>query len=179
MTDIYQQATDNLVQSFGLLTESAGFNRMTGQIYALLYMSPSQLSLGEIAEKLGASKGTISLNSTSMERWGMIKRYNRLADRRDYYEADTDFWKVIRSILRNREKKLINDFKNSLSDNIKELKKDGNDEESKFYIARLQHMQDFTNTFIRMLNAYLAMDKFNPGRLAAIGSVKKGEDNED
>ena len=179
MAEIYHQATDNLVQSFGLLTESAGFSRMTGQIYALLYMSPSQLSLGEIAEKLGASKGTISLNATSMERWGMIKRYNRPADRRDYYEADIDFWKVIRSILRNREKKLINDFKNSLSDNLTELKKDRNDEESKFYIARLQHMQDFTNTFIRMLNAYLAMDKFNPGRLAAIGSGKKGEDNED
>jgi DNA-binding transcriptional regulator GbsR (MarR family) len=179
MMDTYQQATENLVQSFGLLTESAGFSRMTGQIYALLYMSPSQLSLGEIAEKLGASKGTISLNTTSMERWGMIKRFNRPADRRDYYEADTDFWKVIRSILRNREKKLINDFKSSLSGSIKELKKCSNDEESRFYITRLQHMQDFTNTFIRMLNAYLAMEKLNPGRLAMAGSTKPGDEDED
>jgi DNA-binding transcriptional regulator GbsR (MarR family) len=179
MTDTYQQATDNLIQSFGLMTESAGFSRMTGQIYALLYLSPTQLSLGEIAEKLGASKGTISLNTTSMEHWGMIKRYNRPADRHDYYEADTDFWKVIRSILRNREKKLINDFKNSLSDSLKELKKCKDDEESKFYITRLQHMQDFTNTFMRMMNAYLGMDKFNPGRLASISTAKNGEENED
>jgi DNA-binding transcriptional regulator GbsR (MarR family) len=175
--DTYRQATENLIQSFGVLTESAGFSRMTGQIYALLYLSPNQLSLGEIAEKLNASKGSISLNTTSMERWGMIKRFNRPADRRDYYEADTDFWKVIRSILRNREKKLINDFKNSLSDSLKDVKKHGKDEESKFYIDRLQHMQDFTNTFTRMLNAYLAMDKFNPGRLASIG--KQGDENED
>ncbi len=114
-----------------------------------------------------------------MERWGMIKRFNRPADRRDYYEADTDFWKVIRSILRNREKKLINDFKNSLSDNLKELKKCKNDEESKFYITRLQHMQDFSNTFMRMFNAYLAMDKFNPGKLAMKGIDKQDNENED
>ena len=179
MTDTYQQATENLIQSFGVLTESAGFSRMTGQIYALLYLSPTQLSLGEIAEKLGSSKGNISLNTTSMEHWGMIKRFNRPADRHDYYEADTDFWKVIRSILRNREKKLINDFKNSLSDSLKDLKKCNGDEESKFYVARLQHMQDFTNTFMRMLNAYLAMEKFNPGKLAAIGFARNGEEYED
>ncbi len=177
--DIYQQATENLIQSFGVLTESAGFSRMTGQIYALLYLSPTQLSLGEIAEKLNASKGTISLNTTGMERWGMIKRFNRPADRRDYYEADIDFWRVIRSILRNREKKLINDFKNSLSDSLKDLKKSNQDEESKFYIDRLQHMQDFTATFTRMLNAYLAMDKFNIGRINMTGIGKQGSEDED
>jgi hypothetical protein len=29
------------------------------------------------------------------------------------------------------------------------------------------------------MNAYLGMDKFNPGRLASISTAKNGEENED
>jgi DNA-binding transcriptional regulator GbsR (MarR family) len=177
MAEAYQQTTDNLVQALGQLAESAGFNRMIGQIYGLLYLSPARLSLGEIAEKLNASKGSASLNTTSMERWGMIKRFNLPADRRDYYEADTDFWKVIRGILRNREKKLINEFKNSVAASMKDLKNSGAaGKEAKFYQARLKHMLDFTSTFTRMLNAYMALEKFNFGGLAGKG---KGEDKDE
>jgi HTH-type transcriptional regulator, glycine betaine synthesis regulator len=178
-SDAYQTTTDSLVQALGQLAESAGFNRMIGQIYGLLYLSPARLSLGEIAEKLNASKGNASLNTTSMERWGMIKRINLPADRRDYYEADTDFWKVIRGILRNREKKLINEFKNSVAASMKELKAAGSvDKEAKFYQARLKHLMDFLNTFTRMFNAYIALEKFNFGGLTMAGKGKEDTDEE-
>jgi len=179
MAEILQQTTDNLVNALGQLAESAGFNRMIGQIYGLLYLSPVQLSLGEIAEKLGASKGSASLNTTSMERWGMIKRFNRPADRRDYYEADTDFWKVIRGIMRNRERKLITDFKNSVAENLKEVKNAGTDKESRFYQARLKHMLDFTTTFNRLFTAYMALEKFNIRGLILAGGGKAGDEKDD
>jgi HTH-type transcriptional regulator, glycine betaine synthesis regulator len=178
MTEKYQQATDSLVQALGQLAESAGFNRMIGQIYGLLYLSHTQLSLGEIAERLGASKGSASLNTTSMERWGMIKRFNRPADRRDYYEADTDFWKVIRGIMRNRERKLITDFRNSIKDSLKDLSGTAKDKESKFYEARLKHMLDFTNNFNRLFAAYMALEKFNFTSLNT-ASRKQEEDDEE
>ncbi len=104
MDQACQQAVDNLVTALGRLSETAGFKRMLGQIYALLYLSPAPLSLAEMAEKLGVSKASVSLNTENMERMGMIRRFNRPADRRDYYEADPDFWKVIRGILHDREK---------------------------------------------------------------------------
>ena len=180
MTDTYQQITDNLIQSLGQLAESAGFNHMIGQIYGLLYLNPTRLSLGEIAEKLNASKGNASLNTTSMERWGMIKRINLPADRRDYYEADTDFWKVIRGILRNREKKLISDLKGSVANSMKELKTAGvADKEAKFYAARLKHLMDFLNTFTRLFNTYMALEKFNFSGLAMAGKGKMGDENEE
>jgi HTH-type transcriptional regulator, glycine betaine synthesis regulator len=177
-TAVFQQSSENLIQALGQLAENAGFNRMIGQIYALLYLSPTQLSLGEIAEKLGASKGNASLNTTSMERWGMIKRFNRPADRRDYYEADTDFWKVIRGIMRTREKKIMNDFRNSLAESLKEVKKHRGDKAGEFYEERLKHMLDFTTMFTRMLNAYVALERFNFKGLAKTGTVKGEIDEE-
>jgi DNA-binding transcriptional regulator GbsR (MarR family) len=179
MSDTAKQVTDNLIQSLGQLAESAGFNRMIGQIYALLYLSPVQLSLGEIAEKLNSSKGNVSLNTQSMERWGMIKRFNRPSDRHDYYEADTDFWKVIRGILRNRENKLIGEFKTSVADSLQEIKKCERDEETKFQAARLKHMMGFLNTFNRFFNAYMAMERFSLGSITLAGKDKTGDENED
>lgn len=156
-----RQATDDLVNSLGRLSETAGFSRIIGQIYSLLYLSPAQLSLGEIAERLGVSKASVSLNIKNMERMGMVKRFNRPADRHDYYEANPDFWKVIRSILHDREKKLLGDLKNMLSRNLQNVKKSAvSDKESKFYAERLKHMLDFLNMFSRLLNAYLALEKF-------------------
>ena len=109
----------------------------------------------------------------------MIKRINRPSDRHDYYEADTDFWKVIRGILRNREKQLINDFKSSVTDSLKEVKTAGGDEEARFYTARLKHLLDFLNTFNRFFNAYMALEQFSFNGLGIVGRKKKGEDNDD
>jgi DNA-binding transcriptional regulator GbsR (MarR family) len=114
-----------------------------------------------------------------MERWGMIKRFNRPADRHDYYEADTDFWKVIRGILHNREKKLITDFKSSVTDSLKEVKKAGEDKEARFCAARLKHLLDFVNTFNRLFNAYMALEQFSFGGLGKIGKGQTGDDNEE
>jgi DNA-binding transcriptional regulator GbsR (MarR family) len=177
MSDATLQAREKLVESMGRLAETAGFNRMIGQIYALLYLSSAPLSLGEIAEKLGVSKGSVSLNTRNMERMGMLRRYNHPADRRDFYEADTDFWKVVRGILRDREKKLIGDFKGMLSESLRELKKSP-DEDAGFYEERLKHMQDFLNMFSRLLNAYLALEKFRfnlPGQLGGRGPERSAE----
>jgi DNA-binding transcriptional regulator GbsR (MarR family) len=179
MSDATLQAREKLVESMGRLAETAGFNRMIGQIYALLYLSSAPLSLGEIAEKLGVSKGSVSLNTRNMERMGMLRRYNHPADRRDFYEADTDFWKVVRGILRDREKKLIGDFKGMLSTSLHDINKSGTtDEEAEFYQERLKHMLDFLNMFSRLLNAYLALEKFRfnlPGQLGGRGPERSAE----
>jgi DNA-binding transcriptional regulator GbsR (MarR family) len=154
---------ENLSQSLGQLAEFAGFNRTLGQIYALLYLNSSALSLGEIAEELGVSKGNVSLNTRLMERWGLIKQVNRAADRRDYYEVEIDFWKVIQGILQGRERKKINDIGNLLAKSLKDVEKmkgSEADKDAQFYRERLQHMLEFYELFDQLFSALLALDDF-------------------
>jgi DNA-binding transcriptional regulator GbsR (MarR family) len=163
MTIELTRVRENLSQSLGQLAEFAGFNRSLGQIYALLYLNSNALSLGEIAEYLGISKGNVSLNTRLMERWGMIRQFNRAADRRDYYEVETDFWKVIRGILQDRERKKINEIGSMLNKSLKDIKKlkNGNtDIDAQFYRERLQHMLEFYELFDQLFSAVLAPDDF-------------------
>jgi DNA-binding transcriptional regulator GbsR (MarR family) len=176
MTTEYKNIRENLVQSLGQLSEDAGFGRSFGQIYGLLYLSPEKLSLGEVAENLGVTKGNISLNVHTLERWGLIRRFNKTSDRRDYYEVETDFWKIIRGILRDREKQKIGDLKKTLADGLKEVDKSGSGE-AEFYEERLKHMIGFIDAFNRMLNAYLTLEKFRFTTLGRIGKENAGDDD--
>src|SRR3970040_1202820 len=81
-----------------------GFPRGMGAIFAVLYLSPAPLSLDEIAQKTGLTKGAISTEIRALARMGLVHRSSKLGDRKDYYEAETDFYAAIRSILKERQK---------------------------------------------------------------------------
>lgn len=74
-----------------------------GAIFAVLYLSPNPLSLDEIVTQTGLTKGAVSTEVRALARLGLVHRSSKLADRKDYYEAETDFYKSIRSILKERQ----------------------------------------------------------------------------
>jgi len=162
MTNDLRQVRDNLNQSLGQLAEFAGFNRTVGQIYGLLYLNSNNLSLTEIAETLGISKGNVSLNTRLMEQWGLLRQFNRAADRRDYYEVEIDLWKIIRGILQTRERKKINDIGAFLRRSLQDVEKlRSSDKDAQFYHERLSYMLEFFELFDQLFNAFLALDDFN------------------
>lgn len=163
MENTLEKAKEDLIQELGRLSGFAGFNKVMGQMYGLLYLNKEPVSLGEIAEQLGISKGNASLNIRYMERWGLIHPISKKGDRRDYYQAETDFWKIFRGILNERDKKEIEHTLHALKNIRESVSTPENEEESperSLYQERLEHMLDFGNAAYQMLQAFLAMDKF-------------------
>ncbi|MFC1998282.1 GbsR/MarR family transcriptional regulator [Chloroflexota bacterium] len=151
---------EDIIQGLGRFSGFAGFNKIIGQIYGLLYMSRGPLSLGQIAEQLGISKGNISLNVRSMEQWGLIRRFNKRGDRRDYYEVETDFWKVVRGILAARDEKEVEQALGTISDSLATIggiDPDQKSDDVMFYKERLEYMQTFGNTLVGIAKAFLAL----------------------
>ena len=62
------------MDAIGRITDFWGFSRIMGRIYGLLYLSREPLSLDYISEELSVSKGNVSLNIRSLERWNMVKK---------------------------------------------------------------------------------------------------------
>src|SRR6266705_2328998 len=89
-------ARSNFIEAGGHTTQSFGLGRIIGQIYALLYLSPIALCLDTIAEELGVSKASVSTTIRQLERWTAVKRVWMKGDRRDFYEAETDFQSVLK-----------------------------------------------------------------------------------
>lgn len=85
------------IEAGGHTTQSFGFGRIIGQIYALLYLTPKPLSLNDIVEELGVSKASVSISVRQLQNWSAVKLVWVKGDRRDYYEAETDFNNLIRN----------------------------------------------------------------------------------
>ncbi|MBN2144325.1 MAG: HTH domain-containing protein [Candidatus Aureabacteria bacterium] len=98
---------DRFVEKLGFLGSLFGFNKLLGQIYGLLYLSPTPLSLDEITKQLQVSKGSISLNIRELEKWGGCKKVWVKGDRKDYYEAETQFKNILNKRLMDALKRRV------------------------------------------------------------------------
>ena len=90
-------------QGLSQISRFWGFPKGMGAIFGVLYLSPTSLSLDDLVQETGLTKGAISTEIRSLARMGLVHRSTKLGDRKDYYEAETDFYTAIRSILKERQ----------------------------------------------------------------------------
>ena len=74
------------IERSGLIAEREGFPRIAGRIFGLLLLSPTDLSLDEIATRLSVSRASVSTDARRLVEAGIIERVGRVGDRKDYYQ---------------------------------------------------------------------------------------------
>ncbi|MDZ7317801.1 MAG: MarR family transcriptional regulator [candidate division KSB1 bacterium] len=81
-----------MIQLFGEAYHAFGFSRLMGYIVALLIFSPEPLSLDDIANQLGRSKGPISQITRRLLDKNLIRKVWMPNKRKDYYEIQPDIF---------------------------------------------------------------------------------------
>ncbi|MBE3590772.1 MAG: MarR family transcriptional regulator [Firmicutes bacterium] len=104
MAGAAHRARELLIEALGRQSAFWGLGKAPGEIYAVLYLAGRPLSLTEVAEALGVTKGAVSLAVRPLEQLGMVRRSWRRADRRVYFEAETDFWRIGLAVLSRRQR---------------------------------------------------------------------------
>lgn len=96
---------DSMLDGLGQLADYFGFSKVMGQLYATLLLNDGPLSLDEIMERLNISKANVSMNIRSLELLGFVRQVwvRGSSGRRKYYEAETDFWKILTNVITGRE----------------------------------------------------------------------------
>jgi len=105
--DPIETARDLGIDTCGRIAEFWGFTRTMGRTFGLLYFSPSPLSQAQIQARLQISAGSASMTLTALGRWGVVHRVWVPGHRREHYESETDFWKMISGVLNERERREI------------------------------------------------------------------------
>jgi DNA-binding transcriptional regulator GbsR (MarR family) len=118
---------DSTVAGLGRLAGFFGFSDVMGRLYGTLLLSPEPMSLDDLAEGLQISKGSVSMNMRSLERWGMAKEVWVRGERKKYYMAESDFWTVIRNVLSGREMREVQLALEVLGDSVEQLKQAENE----------------------------------------------------
>ena len=101
----WQEGKGKFLQAWGALGSEWGINRTMAQIHALLMISPQSLSADAVMEDLKISRGNANMNLRALMDWGLVYKELRAGDRKEYFVAEKDIWKVVRQIIINRKKK--------------------------------------------------------------------------
>jgi len=162
-------------QGLSQISRFWGFPKGMGAIFAVLYLSPTSLSLDEIVKETGLTKGAVSTEVRTLARMGLVHRSSKLGDRKDYYEAETDFYAAIRSILQERQNSEFDRAIRSVRDTLTVMDENWieNDDEWNFVYARVQALQEFFDAIDRLSKAVIKLESLGLSNVTKILGVLK------
>ena len=168
------QIRQDFTQGLSQISRFWGFPKGMGAIFAVLYLSPTPLSLDEIVQATGLTKGAISTEIRALARMGLVHRSTRLGDRKDYYEAEPDFYAAIRSILKERQNSEFDRAIRSVRETLDTMEANWvEDEEWKFVYERVQALQQFFDAIDSLTRAVVRLEKLGFSNVTKILGVLK------
>jgi DNA-binding transcriptional regulator GbsR (MarR family) len=99
------EARDEFVTQWGAIGSAWGINRTMAQIHALLITTPHALTTDEIMNDLKISRGNAHGNLRDLVSWGLVRSVVRKGERKEYFEAEKDVWKMFCIIMRERRRR--------------------------------------------------------------------------
>ena len=158
--DVLDEERGRYVEEFGLLFGQFGLSRMLGRVLGVLMISdPPERSAEELAEELGASRGSISQTTRSLIQMSLVQRWSRLGERRDYFRIKPGAWHEIM----RREMESLGGFRKTAERGLELL--DSGDPEAR---RSLEEMRNFYAYWEEEMPAVL--DKWERG-----GKVEPGD----
>jgi len=91
-----------------------GISPSMAEIHGLLYITGAAMSMDDIMERLGISRGNASMNLAKLVEWGLVRRVHKRGDRRDYYESLADVWEMFTLVASQRKRREIDPILNTL-----------------------------------------------------------------
>jgi DNA-binding transcriptional regulator GbsR (MarR family) len=168
--------------AIGRLMEFWGFKRNMGRVWTLLYLSGHALTAQDLRDRLRLSAGAVSMTLTELGRWGVIRRIWMQGERKDYFVAETNLWKMITRVLAERERAEIDVAIEAFEDALAFLeirRKEGEPAERRratAQIDRVRALLDLAKMGRQLLQALVSTAKVDASPLtAALLGVKRGE----
>ncbi len=118
-----QEGREKFIQTWGTLGSNWGINRTMAQIHALLLISPNALSAEDIMEQLKISRGNTNMNVRALMDWGLVFKELKAGERREFFYAEKDMWKVAMQVVKERRKRELEPILGTVLD-LKKVKDD-------------------------------------------------------
>ena len=167
MDNELEAARSHFIQGVSRITHFWGFPKAMGAIYGAIYLSPEPISLDELVKTVGVTKGSVSTNVRQLERLGMVYKQVRVGDRKDYYVAEVDFWKVARGILREREKQEFDRALRTIGESLSMVQtatEAANESDlASFYKQRMENMKQFFDRLDNLVAMFIALEELRLG----------------
>jgi len=136
----YNEAKQKFIQTWGTLGSSWGISRTMAQVHALLLISPDPLSTEEVMEELKISRGNSNLTIRDLISWGLVYKEFKAGERKEYFRAEKDIWKVAKQIIKERRKREIEPVL-SIMEALKKIEGNKDDKKHKALVEAVTNIE--------------------------------------
>jgi DNA-binding transcriptional regulator GbsR (MarR family) len=84
-----------------------GVNRTVAQVHALLFIAGRAMHAEEITDTLQVARSNISTSLRELQSWQLVRLVHVAGDRRDHFETTGDPWELMRTVVRERQRREI------------------------------------------------------------------------
>ena len=127
------EAKQQFISSWGAFGTHWGINRTMAQIHALLLISPDPVTQDDIMEELNISRGNTNMNIRELINWGLVERVILPGERKEFFTAEKDIWKVVKQIVKERKKRELEPMM-KLMEQLEEVEGDKKDKHVKTFV---------------------------------------------
>lgn len=172
-----QRAELTVADAVGELMELWGFRRQLGRIWAVLFLSERPLAAPDLCDRLQISTGLLSMSLAELRRWGVVRSVEVPGDRKEHFEAETNVWKLVARVLREREMRAVEaalaaferalaDLRGALSDVDPAVKA-----QARFKVKRLELLADLSRAAQNVLRLLVDSARADVGPIKALSEV--------
>ncbi|CAN5463471.1 hypothetical protein BH23VER1_BH23VER1_20290 [soil metagenome] len=159
------EVRDEFITGWGALGSAWGINRTMAQIHALLVVSPQPLSTDEIMEELRISRGNAHGNLRELVSWSLVRSVVRKGERKEFFQAEKDVWKMFCTIARERKRREIAPTLEVL-DRCLSATKGMATQEARAFHAQMEELHSFVSLADRALEAVSKSERSKIAQLA-------------
>src|SRR5262245_60744892 len=141
--DLIREASLLAADAIGDVIEHWGFRKGLGRVWTVLFIAGETLSAGAIGDQLQMSAGAVSMALTELQRWGVVRRVWKPGERKEFFEAETDFWRMISKVFDERERLLAESVRARLERAVALLERAPQTEATRTSIDRVQRLLSF------------------------------------
>ena len=147
-----------VADAIGDIIEHWGFRKGLGRVWTVLFLTADPQPAAVIGERLSMSAGAVSMALTELQRWGVVRRVWRPGERKEFFEAETDFWRMISKVFDERERLLADSVRSRIERAVAILERSPQTQATRVAIDRAQRLLAF------VIVAQTALDGFIKSR---------------
>lgn len=151
-----KEAKEKFISTWGTLGANWGINRTMAQLQALLLVSSEPLSAEEIMDELNISRGNANMNLRALIDWGLVHRVHKPGERKEYFKAEKDMWKVAKQVAKERRKRELEPVFKVLEE-VSHVK--GTSNEVKQFVETIEGIQEFASKADDLLATFAKADE--------------------
>lgn len=152
------EAKAQFIQTWGSLGAQWGINRTMAQIHALLMIMPDPLSADDIMTELNISRGNTNMNVRELINWGLVERILIPGERKEYFTAEKDIWKVATEITRERKRRELDPIIKVLGQ-LQEVEGDTKDKHVKAFRDSIGNINKFAHQADKTITGFIKAEE--------------------